>query len=82
MRSSRQLAFCGFRGFSDCASRSAETSEERGCCWVQRDRNVDYGPISSAFDRNHYEFASRLIAFELGSEAILISNGSAEAVGM
>jgi hypothetical protein len=34
------------------------------------------------FDRNHYEFASRLIAFELGSEAILISNGSAEAVGM
>jgi hypothetical protein len=48
----------------------------------QRDRNVDSGPISSAFDRNHYEFASRLIAFELGSEAILISNGSAEAVGM
>jgi hypothetical protein len=37
---------------------------------------------SSAFDRNLYEFASRLIAFELGSEAILISNGSAEAVGM
>src|ERR1700733_7181021 len=69
------------QGFLGLRVPVGETSEERGRCWVQRDRKVDSGPISSAFDRNYYEFASRLIAFELGSEANLISNGSAEAVG-